>query len=105
MGEFDVQNTKRVKWVDYHGTEIEEGTVIVEPKEATVKFYKVRAIIIPQAGGFFILTQKLKTEYDNHFDCYKVRERKNNVKIFLLQYELLFNCILTHETNNYIIKK
>lgn len=101
----DVDNIKRVKWVDYHGTEIEEGTVIVEPKESTIKFYKVGVIIIPQKGAFLIFATKLKTEYDNHFDCYKICERTDNVKIFLLDDELLFSCILTSETNNYIIKK
>jgi hypothetical protein len=58
LGKIDADNMKRVKWVNYHGTEIKEGTVIVEPREATVKFYKVRAIIIPQKGGFLLFTKK-----------------------------------------------
>ena len=77
----DSSMLKRVKWVNYHGVEIEEGTVIMEPKDSTIKFFEVGAIILKE-GRFLIFTKKLKTEYDSHFDCYEVCQRTNNVKIF-----------------------
>lgn len=104
VNEIDVKCIERVKWVDYHGTEIKEGTIIVELKEASIKFYKVGAIIILQQGKVLLFTKKIKAEYDDHFDCYKYVNEQIKVKIFRLHDESLFNCILTSEIN-YIIKK